>query len=198
MQCETIRELMIDLIEGEEIENLQEVQAHLETCVSCMREYRRLEQDLARLKARRAELIPDDKNWVDFLPGIRRKISLRETKRMSWMPVRRMAPIFLLTAVILFLFKVKYPVTESMVPIDGSLMGDVSTFGISENEMQELLQLELSENDLYDNLVDEDDTKVLQTMDNWLTKGQDVIDRLMQLTEEEQQQVFERLGQGLL
>lgn len=198
MQCESVQELLVDFIEGEELENRQAIQAHLETCVSCQGGYQRLEQDLERLKARRKELIPNDKAWISFLPGIRRKITMREARRMSWMPVKRLAPVFVLMAVILILFKVKFPATESMVPLEGSLLGDVSSLWISDDELEDLTQLELYEDDLYNNLMGEDDAEVMQVIDNWQTDGLDVIDQLMELTNEEQRQVFERLEQGLL
>ncbi len=198
MQCKSVQEFLVDFIEGEELENRQAIQAHLETCVSCQGEYRRLEQDLERLKARRKELIPDDEEWISFLPGIRRKITMREARRMSWLPVKRLAPVLVLMAVILILFKVKFPATESMVPLDGSLLGDVSSLWISDNELHDLTQLELYEDDLYNTLMGEDDAEVLQVIDNWQTDRLDVIDQLMELTDEEQHQVFEQLEQGLL
>ena len=198
MQCKSVQEFLVDFIEGEELENRQAMQAHLETCVSCQGEYRRLEQDLERLKARRKELIPDDEEWISFLPGIRRKITMREARRMSWLPVKRLAPVLVLMAVILILFKVKFPATESMVPLDGSLLGDVSSLWISDNELHDLTQLELYEDDLYNNLMGEDDAEVMQVIDNWQTDRLDVIDQLIELTDDEQRQVFEQLEQGLL
>ena len=198
MRCDLVQELLIDFIEGEELENRQSIQEHLETCVACQGEFKRLEQDLERLKARRRELIPDDEEWIDFLPGIRRKISMREARRMSWMPVKRLAPILALAAVILILFKVKFPTNESMLPLEGSLLGDVNSSWISDNELQDMAQLELNEDDLYNNLIGEDDPELLQTIENWQTGSLDVIDQLIELTDEEQQQVFEQLEQSLL
>ena len=198
MQCKSVQEFLVDFIEGEELENRQAMQAHMETCVSCQGEYRRLEQDLERLKARRKELIPDDEEWISFLPGIRRKITMREARRMSWLPVKRLAPVLVLMAVILILFKVKFPATESMVPLDGSLLGDVSSLWISDNELHDLTQLELYEDDLYNTLMGEDDAEVLQVIDNWQTDRLDVIDQLIELTDDEQRKVFEQLAQGLL
>ena len=198
MQCKSVQEFLVDFIEGEELENRQAMQAHLETCVSCQGEYRRLEKDLERLKARRKELIPDDEEWISFLPGIRRKITMREARRMSWLPVKRLAPVLVLMAVILILFKVKFPATESMVPLDGSLLGDVSSLWISDNELHDLTQLELYEDDLYNTLMGEDDAEVMQVIDNWQTDRLDVIDQLIELTDDEQRKVFEQLEQGLL
>ena len=198
MQCQSVQESMIDFIEGEKLENRQAIQAHLETCVSCQREYRRLEQDLERLKARRKELIPDDEAWISFLPGIRQKITMREARRMSWLPVRRLAPILVLMAVILILLKVKIPATETMVPLEGSLLGDVSSMWISDDELKDLTQLESHQGDLFINLMGDDDVEVLQVIDNWQTDRLSVIDQLMDLTDEEQRIVFERLKQGLL
>lgn len=198
MECQSVQESLIDFIEGEKLENRQAIQEHLEACVSCQREYRRLEQDLARLKARRNELIPDDDAWITFLPGIRQKITMREARRMSWMPVKRLAPVLVLMAVVLFLLKINFPVSEDTIPLKGSLLGDVSPSWISHSELYDLTQLELYETDLYHNLLEEQDAKVLQVIDNWQTDGLDVIEQLLELTEEEQHQIFEQLEQGLL
>jgi hypothetical protein len=157
-----------------------------------------LEQDLARLKARRKELIPDDDAWITFLPGIRQKITMREARRMSWMPVKRLAPIFVLMAVILFLLKINFPVSDNTAPLDGQLFGDAGPAWISQSELYELTELELYESDLYHGLLEEEDAKVLQVIDNWKTDGSHIIDQLLELTEEEQHQIFEQLEQGLL
>ena len=193
MKCEEVRELLIDFMEGELPDRQAEIREHLDSCVGCMREYQRLEQDLARLKARREELTPDDEEWVSFLPGIRRKISLREARRKSLVPVRRLIPILGLMVLIALLYRMKLPVSTDETVVDEPMYSGVLSVWISEGDVADLAELELGKDDLYDNLVGEDGADALQRLDEWYDNGGTVIDQIMDLSREDQETVFDQL-----
>ena len=198
MKCEEVRELLIDFMEGELPEQQAEIREHLDSCVGCMREYQRLEQDLVRLKARRDELIPDDDVWVSFLPGIRRKISLRDARRKSLLPVRRLVPILALMVLIALLYKMKFPVSTDETVVDESMYGGVRSVWVSEGDVADLAELELGKKDLYDNLVGEDGADALRRLDEWYINGGNVIDQFMDLSREDQEKVFDQLEKSLI
>jgi anti-sigma factor RsiW len=198
MKCDEVREYLLDFLEGNAGDRRHAIQHHLDTCLTCAREYQKLEQDMIRIRARREELAPDDKVWADFLPGVRRKISLREARRQSLMPIWRLAPLLALMLVVAFLYHMKLPAAKDQLPLEGPLLGDVGYHWVSEYDVEGLITLGLSGEDIYGQFAGEEAAEDLKTIDNWQLGGRDVFDQLLELSSEEQQRVFEELEQGLL
>jgi hypothetical protein len=199
MNCKEVQESLWDFLEGNIPEQRQEIQRHLDSCVSCAREYQRLEQDMLQLKARRDSLAPDDEAWSQFLPGIRRKISMREARRHSVvLPMKRLIPLFVMMAIIALLFHMKLPRISDELPADSTSFTETLPPPNYHDSIDSMATLGITESDLYQNLVGAGSADDLRRLDEWNSSSSDVIDELMGLSSEEQDQVFSQLEKRLL
>jgi hypothetical protein len=199
MNCEEVQESLWELLEGNIPEKRQEIQKHLDSCVACAREYQRLEHDMIQIKARRDTLAPDDEAWSQFLPGIRRKISLREARRQSViLPMKRLIPLFVMMAIIALLFHMNLPRISEERQADSTGFSEALAPLMHQDYIDTMATLGISDSDLYKNLVGSESANDLQRLDDWNSDGLDVIDQLMGLSSEEQDQVFSQLEKGLL
>jgi predicted anti-sigma-YlaC factor YlaD len=198
MECSEVQELLIDFYEGEIPDKRQAIQEHLDRCTVCAREYQRLVDDMARLKARREDLARENGEWVSFLPGVRRKISMREARRQSLVPVKRLVPILVLMVVIVFVYNLRVPVSEEQESEEAMLLGQAGTGWVTVDDLEMLVQLEVDTDDLYANLVGEDDAAVLQRLEGWENSNPDIIEQLMELSGDEREEVFTKLEKGFM
>jgi hypothetical protein len=199
MDCKDVQESLWDFLEGNAPNLREEIQKHLDGCLVCTREYQRLEQDMIQLKARRDAQLPDDAAWTQFLPAIRRKISMRETRRQTVaLPLKRLVPLFAMMAIIAFLFHVKFPGVSEQIPADSNGFDAAWSPFQYQDYIDSIATLGISDSTLYSNLVGESSGEDLRRLDDWNSGGSDVIDELINLSPEERDHVFSQLEKKLI
>lgn len=198
LTCQQVNRALMQRFDEGSLESLpEELLAHLQTCPDCREEYEAL-TSLTHSLVKLPQEDPGETYWINFLPGLRRKMSVTEKPRRAkdpaWAPALALAAFFIILA-----FKSPVPVAppswydvQSYVSLD---LGSSSIWNGGYLEMEDDTFAEkINSSEFVEYYLGEDSAELFENLSDPSRKPLlDLNERLERLGEDKQDALFEKI-----